>query len=242
MEVRKSRIKSVFDRRWAEWIILFVFILLTAGALLASFLDSALAQPRYLPVLNVALSIGTSGIVAFIFYYAVNERLERRRRHIVREGALRSYLEAKYNIAVAIIHASQKGGRSDLHADGETIDSALTISGFKAMFEGGRQADEGFYAFQNQMGNETLEYSEIVFNLKMASRAVERFIDSNHVDDRQAYDFFVRLGTLIERIERHGAGYDESKLLCRFIWEIFAGFNSIEGEVGYDPIERALRA
>lgn len=34
--------------------------------------------------------------------------------------------------------------------------------------------------------------------------------------------------------------YDESKALCRFVWEIFAGFNFIDGDRGYDIIEKMI--
>ena len=108
------------------------------------------------------------------------------------------------------------------------------------MFEDGSQADEGFYAFQHEMSYRTPEYEEIVFNLKIISRALERIVDSHRLDDVQTYNFFVRSSAFIARIERYGAGYDESKPLCSLIWEMFAGWNFIDGKLGYDPIERAI--
>jgi hypothetical protein len=140
-----------------------------------------------------------------------------------------------------VIYASQRGGRRDLSADSATIEQALTIRGFKSLFEGGRESDEGYYAFGNEMSSRTPKYDEIVFNLKVIVRATERLIDQSAVEDRRTYDFFVRLSALVERIERNGPGYDESKPLCGFIWEIFAGWNFIDGAVGYDPIERAIQ-
>ncbi len=109
------------------------------------------------------------------------------------------------------------------------------------MFKDGRESNEGYYAFQNEMSSRTPEYDEIVFNLNVIARAAERLIDRSAVEDRRTYEFFVRLSTLVERIERNGPGYDESKPLCRFIWEIFAGWNIIDGDVGYDPIERTIQ-
>ena len=128
--------------------------------------------------------------------------------------------------------ASQKGGRSDLQADSRTIDMAVTVQGFRSFFEGGREGHEGYYAFQNEMTSRTSEYDEIVFNLQVLVRATERLVDNGTVDDERTYDLFVRLGTTVERIERNGPGYDESKLLCSFIWEIFAGWNFVDGDLG----------
>ena len=227
-------------RKLPQWATLTVFALMTLIALFLPLTDKRFATSDYAPLFNALVSIGTGGLVSFTFYYVVNTSVDRHRRNLARNNVREVYRDAKRNIAYAVIHASQKGGRRDLVADSETVEKLLSTHGFKAMFEGGRQGDEGYYAFENQMSDATPEYDEIVFNLKVVSRAAERLIDNNVVDDSRLYDFFVRLGTMIARIERNGAGYDESKLLCGFIWEIFAGWNFVEGSLGYDPIERAI--
>jgi hypothetical protein len=91
------------------------------------------------------------------------------------------------------------------------------------------------------MSDPTPEYDEIVLNLQIIGRAVDRLVDANLLGDPESYNFLVRLDAMLRRIERNGAGYDESKLLCSFIWQIFAGWNFIEGDLGYDPIERAIQ-
>ncbi|MCB9965764.1 MAG: hypothetical protein H6855_06755 [Rhodospirillales bacterium] len=192
--------------------------------------------------LNACLSIGTGGIVSFIFYYGVTKRLENSKHNIIKMGALRAYQDAKYNIAIAIIHASQKGGRKDLQADTATINAVLSVKGFKALFRGGREYNEGYYAFINQMSEKTPEFEEIIFNLKIINRAIQRIVDVTHIEDRNAYDQFIRLDSIIRRIENNGAGYDESKRLCQFIWEIFAGWSHTEGDYGYDLIEKMIEA
>lgn len=236
-----DRFREIIERRWQEVLAFLFFVGLVAFGIVAPAVTSADRAERFGPAFNVALSIGTSGIVAFVFYYIVNERLERRRGELVRRGALRAYQGAKRNIALAVIHASQKGGRHDLHADTDTIDAVLTIEGFKRMFKHGSQADEGFYAFQNQMSDQTPEYHEIIFNLRSMGRAFDRLIDNRQIDDAAMYDRFVQLGAAVRRIEHNGAGYDESKFLCRFIWEIFAGWNWEDGDLDQDPIEKAIQ-
>lgn len=232
--------KIVRDK-WLEWVVLAFFAILAAAAIATPMICPILADSKYNPAFNAALSIGTSGVVAFVFYYAVNERLEKRKRKLVREATLRAYQDAKHNIARAIIFSSRKGGRHDLVANTETIEKILTVTGFKELFAQGSESDEGFYAFENQMSDHTSEYDEIVFNLKIMGRAFNRLIDTNHFEDRNSYDFFVRLDALVSRIERNGPGYEESKPLCKLIWEIFAGWNLIKGNIGYDPIERAIK-
>ncbi len=236
-----SAFAKIAKRRWLEWIALLCFAFFTGASLVALSAFPSAQVERYTPTLNVALAIGTSGIVAFIFYYVVSERIEVRRRDLVKQGALRSYRNAKRDIALAVVQASRKGGRTDLVADRSTIERALTVDGFKALFDGGQEADEGFYAFQNQMSDPTPEYDEVVLNLQIIGRAIDRLIDANLLDNPEAYNSLIRLDAMLRRIERNGAGYDESKLLCTFIWQIFTGWNFIDGNLGYDPIERAIR-
>jgi hypothetical protein len=42
------------------------------------------------------------------------------------------------------------------------------------------------------------------------------------------------------KLKSSEAGYDESKPLCRFIWEMFTGFSWVEGYREYDPIEKTI--
>lgn len=237
----RRKMQSWMSPHWPEMVAIAVFVGLSAASLVLPFTFPTLGTAKYAAAFNAALSIGTGGVVSFLFYYLVNVRLERRHRNLLRGSVQGTYREAKQNIALAVIHASQKGGRRDLSADITTINQALTMQGFKSLFEGGHEGDEGYYAFQNEMSSRTPEYDEIVFNLKVIARAAERLIDSSAVEDRRTYEFFVRLSTLVERIERNGPGYEESKPLCSFIWEIFAGWNFIDGDVGYDPIERTIQ-
>lgn len=227
-------------RGWVELLGLLVFLFVTLASLVMPLVYTPLGTAKYAPAFNAALSVGTGGLVSFLFYYLVNYRSDRRRRNLFRGSVQAAYTESKRAIAQAIIMASWKGGRSDLRADSNTIDLALTVSGFRSLFEGGRESHEGYYAFQNEMISRTPGYDEIIFNLRVLVRATERLIDNGAVDDKRTYELFVRLGTTVERIERNGPGYDESKLLCAFIWEVFAGWNFVDGDLGYDPIQQTI--
>lgn len=232
--------KTQRSNEWTELVGLTAFTALTVTSLALPLTSPLLGSARYAPAFNAALSIGTGGLVSYAFYFLVNQRLERRRRALMRGSFLGTYRNAKYNIAFSILSASQKGGRKDIQTRTSTIDKALTIRGFREMFEGGTESDTGFYAFQNQMSDKTYEYDEILLNLRNIARAADRLIESGTVSDQSCYDFFVWLDALVERITRNGPGYDESKPLCALLWEVFAGYNNREGDVGYDPIERAI--
>ena len=50
----------------------------------------------------------------------------------------------------------------------------------------------------------------------------------------------MRLEMFLIRLERIGPGYNEEKILSGFIWEIFAGWNSIHGYQGFDIVEKMI--
>lgn len=51
---------------------------------------------------------------------------------------------------------------------------------------------------------------------------------------------FLKDWRFLIRFEKMGTGYDEEKVLSRFIWEIFAGWSYVEGDRGYDIIEKMI--
>src|SRR4051794_1614299 len=113
--------------RWPESIAFLFFFGLAIAPIILPLAYSSLGSARYLPAWNAALSVGTGGVVSFLFFYLVNDRSDRRRRSLLRTSVQAAYTEAKRAIVQAVIQASRKGGRTDLRADQSTIDVALTV-------------------------------------------------------------------------------------------------------------------
>ena len=188
----------------------------------------------------VSINLLAGGIISFLFYFLVVVVPERRKRSIIKSNLRRLYRDIKSDILWQVVFASIKGGRADLTTDPDKVDKLMEIESFKKAFAHGREANEGFYAFENQMSDETSEFREIVLNLEMLSKQIEFVLHNYAIDDQKAFDFFKRLELLLMKLQSMGAGYDESKPLCRFIWEMFTGFDWIEGYRGYDPIEKMI--
>jgi hypothetical protein len=111
---------------------------------------------------------------------------------------------------------------------------------FKATFGEGRQANEGFYAFQNQMQEETPEFRSIILSLKMLLRQIEFILHNYNIEDQEQFNLIKRLELFLLGLQEARPGYDESKELCGFIWDIFAGWDWINGYRGYDRIVKPL--
>jgi hypothetical protein len=232
------RALSVFSKIWFWFLVIAIVSIITIGE---DLLDLHYTKRIWWSdFYNISSQFLVGGLVSFLFYYLVVYIPERKKRRIIKANLRQFYADTKQAIAYQIIFASQKGGRNDLSADTETVERLLTTSGFKTAFKGGREAHEGFYAFCNGISNNTPEYREIVLNLAMLSKQIDFVLHNYLIVDQRMFDFFKRLEIFLIRVESMGAGYDEEKILTRFIWEIFAGWDYVQGDRGYDIIEKMI--
>lgn len=189
---------------------------------------------------SIAINILTGGLVSFFFYWLVVYVPEQRKRRIIKANLSKMYRNIKREILYQVIFASIKGGRRDLQADHDTIEKLMTTEGFKNEFQGGREADEGFYAFENQMSDDTPEYKKIIMNLDLLATQIEFVLHNYTMNNEKYFDFFKRLELILLSLRRSTPGYDESKPLCGFVYEMFSGWNWAEGYRGYDVIDKMI--
>lgn len=189
---------------------------------------------------DVASKLLIGSAVSFLFYFLLVFLPEAKRKRVLKNNLSEIYRGIKKEILYQVVFASVKGGRSDLIANSDTIDELLEPKGFTSAFEGGRESDEGFYAFQNQMSDETHEYRNIVHNLKLLQKHINFLLHNYSIQDSQLLSQMKWLENRIFDIEFVGPGYDESKNLSSFIWSMFTGWNIIEGDTGGDPIQRMI--
>jgi len=188
----------------------------------------------------IAVNILAGGLVSFFFYWLVVYAPEARKKNVIKCHLVRMYRNIKRDILYQVVFASQKGGRTDLVADEETMDALMTTDGFRTAFENGTQRDEGFYAFENQMSEDTYEFRAIVLNLELLSKQIEFVLHNYTLEDERLFGFFKRLEVILLKIRHAGPGYEESKPLCSFIYEVFAGWDIVKGYVGHDRIETTI--
>ena len=190
----------------------------------------------------VATNLLAGGIVSFLFYYLVIYYPERRKKAILKKTLAAMYKNIKHDILFQVVFASIKGGRNDLTTYFDEIEKLMQPAAFKAAFGDGREATEGFYAFANQMHEETPEFRNIVLSWRMLSKQIEFVLHNYSIDDQQLFDTFKGLELTLMRLQTIEPGYNEAKTLCWFIWENFAGWSFIDGYIGYDRIERAIES
>jgi hypothetical protein len=224
--------------RVSTWFTFNVFALVS---IIGSHFALGLASIKWWPdVFAISINLLTGGLVSFLFYYLVIYLPDLRKKSIIKKNLQEIYKSIKMEMLRAIVEASKKGGRTDLETSFEFVESLISPVEFKKAFKSGREHNEGFYAFQNQMSQETPEFHQIVCCLKMLAKQVEFVLHNYTIDDPLIFAFFKQLELLLMGLQSNGAGYDESKPLCSFIWEIYAGRNFINGYTGHDPIQKMI--
>lgn len=217
-----------------------VNLIALAALLIANFATALSSMKWWTDVFAVGTNLLTGGLVSFLFYFLVVHLPAVRRKSIIKANLQRMYRNIKRDILWSVVHASIKGGRHDLSPDSETIDKLMSPEGFKNAFEDGQESDEGFYAFENEMQDDTPEFRQIVSKLQMLSKQIEFLLHNYSIESQDAFDFFKRLELLFMHLQTTGPGYDEVKPLCSFIWEVYAGWNFIEGDTGFDRIQKMI--
>ncbi len=199
-------------------------------------------KPSWLQgVYSILFNLLSSGLISFYFYWLFVYVPEQRKGHIIKINFLKMYRSIKRDILCEVVFASQKGGRSEMEASEDTIEKLLTTNGFRDAFQGGRKGNEGFNAFQNQMDQATPEFNEIVINLEFLVIQVQFLLNNYTIDDEDLFAIFKRLEILLISLRRSKLGYDESKALCRFIYQTFSGWDSSKGYQGYDFLEKTIK-
>jgi hypothetical protein len=141
-------------------------------------------------IFGVLVSILTGGLISFLFYFLVVLIPENRKKVIIKNNLGKIYRDIKHDILWQIVFASIRGGRSDLTTSVDEVDRLMRIDAFKVAFEGGREANEGFYAFENQMSEDTIEFREIILSLQVLSKQIDYVLHNYAIDDARIFDFF----------------------------------------------------
>lgn len=229
----KARAQSTFN-----WFLLTAALLIVLLVFQVGFPEPSKESQREL--LSFAVNFLAGGVISFLFYFLVVYLPENRRRKIVKQNLRSSYRRIKKDILWQVVFASIAGGRRDLETTAESVDDLMQVKAFKEKFQHGREADEGFYAFENQMMERTYEFRQIIVGLTILAKQIDFVLHNYAIDNQDVFDFLRRLESFLVTLQHLEPGYDESEKLTGFIWEIFTGFNVIDGDRGYDFVEKLI--
>lgn len=181
-----------------------------------------------------------SVVVSFVFYYLVVYLPAERKRAIMRNGCRKMYLSTKKQLLYDILSGSWSGGRKDIQITADLIGNLMAPANFAKFFEGGHEADEGFYAFSNFIQNDEIAFRSVIFKFKLIARQLDFVLNNVEFANEEAFQKLKWLEEFLFELDDLHADYDNEKVLSRAIWSVFAGWSNIDGYRGFDPIEKAI--
>jgi hypothetical protein len=192
-------------------------------------------------VVNIYLSLFLGFITSCFTYYLTVYLPNENRKNIVKEITLKNYLFLKKNLLRQIIWGSIEKGRNDLSVDNDTIDRLLDPREFEKEFRGGKEANEGFYAFENYFDASEENWHKVVSEIKLIRHHISPILNLYALEDLKNYDFYRRLDDIVIRMETLKYGTDDYKVISRFIFEMYAGYHKNEEYIYEDIIEEMIK-
>ena len=236
--LRRQSKKSIFRS------ILFWFgctLILYVSTLLIGYFGLDGRFPTKLQILFTDAKGLLSNIVAsFVLYYLVVHLPAQHKRAVLRASCKKMYLSTKRQILYEILSGSWSGGRKDIDFSMESIDGLMKPDNFKNLFQGGKNADEGFYAFSNYIQSNETAFRSVIFKFKLVARQLEFVLNNVDFSDEKKFQNLKWLEESLYELDNLHAGYDNEKVLSRAIWSVFGGWSDIYGYGDYDPIEKAI--
>lgn len=229
--------QRVSKRPILAWFVLSTVIYATLLTVDATELDRGFSE-GVRDLVSESRSLFTNIFASFILYYLVVFLPSRRRHRVLQAGCEKMYAGLKREILFEILSCAWKGGNKDV--DLAEVDELMNPVKFRDFFDGGREADEGFYAFSNHIQRNEGDFKLIVSKFKSVARQIDFILNNMEIEDEQKFQRLKRIEHALLSLDELHANYDDVKTLDRMIWEIFGGFSSIDGYRNFDPIQKAI--
>jgi hypothetical protein len=204
------------------------------------FATTYFSDPVSSDVFDVLFNLASGGAISFLFYFLVVVIPEGRRADLLKNNAIVVYKRIRQDIVTAVVLASVKGGRTDLSTSYDVIMMLIDVKIFREKFSSGKASNEGFYAFENQMSSMNYEFEHIVRQLKLLSAELNFFLLTYMPADFEHFKTLKHLELAVSSLLDVQPGYEESKPLCRFLYQFLAGFDWGAGYAEKDAYLEAL--
>lgn len=184
-------------------------------------------------IMDFFYGIALSTIAASIFYLFQVVTPEKQRQKIVKGNFKLNYTLFKEQCIYIFLFAS---GEHSVSSD--LVKKLLSVNEFKAYFEGGREANEGWYAVLNGLDGQKLK--DLTVQFEILSQEIDFFLNNISLHDEEVFAFLKRLKIEVNLLKNISPNYDEVKTLSGFLWELFAGWSFASGYRKNDIFEEML--
>jgi len=196
----------------------FALIALTAISLLISVATiSKTGAAGYVHTLSTGL------LLSAVFFFLVVYLPDQKRREIIAFNFVQQYDQVKLSLIgtfLILSDSQQYGNRENL----------LVRDEFKRYFSGANEYGKSRWSeVANGLQNNEYYLREVIFELRMLKDEIRFFRNVLPIQDKEVFEFLNRLSQAISRVELTEPDYDEIKSFCRFLWQLFTGYNFVDG-------------
>lgn len=180
-------------------------------------------------------TISTGFLLSAIFFFLVVYLPDQKRREIVARNFVQQYDQIKLSLIgtfLILSDSQQYGNRENL----------LIREEFKRYFKGANEKGEDRWsAIANGLQGNEYYLREVVFELRMLNDEIRFFRNTLPIQESEVFEFLNRLSQAISKVELTQPDYDEVKNFCRFLWQLFTGYNFIDGYSKSSYIDDMIR-
>lgn len=187
------------------------------------------------PLHKIIYDLAIASIVSLIFYGLIVRLPEYQKRQRIKRSFLGRYKRFKEDCIGVMLGVADGGFDPDLQ---ETL---LDQEKFRAYFkEKVCLSQERWHAFLNNLGEPSLR--ELITLLEIFREEILYVLASTDIPDDEPFEFLKRLSAAIRSLRDTSPGYDETKPIARFLWEVFAGWDWITGYRKADVIKQMIES
>jgi len=178
---------------------------------------------------KIFYDLGVGSLVTLGFYILVVRLPEYQRRHRLKRGLEKQYRAFRHDCIATMLEVADGGYCADLP------DKLMEQDKFREYFDNTR-----WDAFSNKLNEKALE--ELRTSMEIFREELIFVLNNTDIPKDQPFEFLKRLSRLIYSIKSVTVGYDESKPLEIFLWDVFAGFNLVTGYRKDDIVKKMISA
>jgi hypothetical protein len=186
--------------------------------------------------INKALyDVGLTVVMSIVFYWLLVRLPENKRRQRIKRS-----LEKHYRMFKEECIGSMLGVVEGSYAH-ETVKELIDQSRFRDYFK--QQVSDSQnkgHVFLNRIDG--AHFSEILLAMEMFRDEVLYTLNNTDIADDKSFEFLQRLSRAIRSVKGTGLGYESEESFFRLLWELFTGWNFVDGYPKEDVVQRMIRA
>jgi hypothetical protein len=176
-----------------------------------------------LPTGNAILfDISIGFLVSVLFYLLVVWFPDRRKKNLIKNNLAEHYRSFKEDTIGILLAACQGSYQADLP------EKLSEQSEFRKYFkEPVSDSQERWHAVLNGLNDRLL--TDLLVELEILLNEVTYVLNNVNIENPDVFSFFKRLSQAVYKLKTTTLEYDDVKTLSRFLWEVFAGWNFVDG-------------